>query len=92
MKPGINYGLFFLEVLIVVNILFSKKTKHKLNILPTHGKRYAANKVLSKKFQNSINYNKLELINVSNLILSNLEETYKKFLYPLSSHDLPVEI
>ena len=93
MKPGINYGSILSGGIdsSLISYFLQKDKKHKLNICLTHGKKdIPANKVLSKEFQNSINYNKLELINVSNFdYFRNLEETYKKFLYPLSSHDLP---
>jgi len=93
MTPDINYGTIISGGIdsSLVSLFLQNKEKHKLNICLVHqDKDIPANNVLNGKFKNFINYKKLKIFFVKpEKYFSNLKKTYKKYLSPLSSHDLP---
>ena len=93
MIPEINYGTIISGGIdtSLVSLFLQNKERHKLNICLVHkNKDVPANNVLNGKFKNFINYKKLKIFFVKpSDYFNNLRKTYKKYLSPLSSHDLP---
>ena len=93
MKPEINFGTIISGGIdtSLVSLFLQNKERHKLNICLVHkNKDVPANNVLNGKFKNFINYKKLKIFFVKpSDYFNNLRKTYKKYLSPLSSHDLP---
>tara|TARA_B100000787_G_C16195175_1_gene300263 strand:+ start:372 stop:2126 length:1755 start_codon:yes stop_codon:yes gene_type:complete len=93
MKPQIDYGTIISGGIdsSLVSLFLQNDERHKLNICLVHkNKDIPANNVLNGKFKNFINYKKLKIFFVKpSDYFDNLRKTYKKYLSPLSSHDLP---
>ena len=93
MTPKINYGTIISGGIdsSIVSLFLQNNKKHKLNICLIHkNKDIPANNVLKGKFKKFIDYKKLKTFFVGKVdYFENLKDTYKKYLCPLSSHDLP---
>ena len=78
----------------LISLFLQNKKRHKLNICLIHkNKDVPAYNVLNGKFKNFIDYKKLKIFFIKpSDYFNNLRKTYKKYLSPLSSHDLQEKI